>query len=107
MVFCYPPGKENAALTAKHLAISRGTFHKLARRFKDSRYDVRSLADQSKARHDKTRWADTLTQAERIRQLENRHPYYGKKKLRVLYENEHCERISSWKIERAIRRYRL
>jgi hypothetical protein len=107
MVFYYPAGKENAAVTAKHFAISRKTFHKLARHFKDSKYDVHSLADQSKAPHHKTRWADTLTQEERIRQLRNRYLYYGKKKPKVLYENEYCERISSWKVERAIRRYGL
>jgi transposase-like protein len=49
MVFYYTTGKENAALTAKHFGISRKTFHKWSRRFKDSKYNVRSLTDQSKA----------------------------------------------------------
>jgi len=40
-VFYYTAGKENAALTAKHFGISRKTFHKWSRRFKDSKYNVK------------------------------------------------------------------
>jgi len=39
--------------------------------------------------------------------LRKRYPYYGKKKLKVLYEKEYCDEISTWKIERVIRRYKL
>jgi len=43
IVFYDIVGKENAALTAKHFGgISRKTFHKWFRRFKDSRYNVKS-----------------------------------------------------------------
>jgi transposase InsO family protein len=107
MVFYYTAGKENAAQTAKHFGISRKTFHKWSRRFKHSKYDVQSLADQSKAPRHKRNWEVTLTQEERIRRLRNRYPYYGKKKLKVLYEKGYSEGISTWKIERVIRRYKL
>jgi len=107
MVFYYSVGKENAAVTAKHFAISRKTFHKWSRRFKDSKYDVCSLADQSKAPQHRRRWEVSLIQEERIRHLRNRYPYYGKEKLKVLYEKEYLEEISTWKIERVIRRYKL
>ena len=85
MVFYYTAGKENAALTAKHFGMSRKTFHKWSRRFKDSKCNVQSLADQSKAPRHRRSWEVTLTQEERIRGLRNRYPYYGKKKLKVLY----------------------
>jgi len=49
----------------------------------------------------------TLIQEERIRRLRKRYPYYGKKKLKVLYEKEYSEEISTWKIERVIRRHKL
>jgi hypothetical protein len=39
--------------------------------------------------------------------LRNRYPCYGKKKLKVIYEKEYFEEISTWKIERVIRRYKL
>jgi transposase InsO family protein len=107
MVFYYTAGKENAALTAQHFGISRKTFYKWSRRFRDSKYDVRSLADRSRAPHRKRRWEVTLIQEGRIRRLRKRYPYYGKKKLKVLYEKEYSEEISTWKIERVVRRYKL
>ena len=49
----------------------------------------------------------TLIQEDRIRHLRNRYPYYGEKKLKVLYEKGYSEGISTWKIDRVIRRYKL
>ena len=107
MVFYYTAGKENAALTAQHFGISRKTFYKWCRRFRESKYNVDSLADRSRAPHRKRHWEVTLIQEERIRRLRKSYPYYGKKKLRVLYEKEYSEEISTWKIERVIRRHKL
>jgi transposase InsO family protein len=107
MVFYHTTGQENAALTARYFDISRKTFHKWLRRFKDSKYDIRSLADQSRAPQHRRKWEVTLVQEDRIRRLRKRYPYYGKKKLKVLYEKEYSEEISTWKIERVIRRYKL
>jgi len=106
MVFYYTVGKENATLTSQHFGISRKTFHKWLKRFKDSKYNVQSLADQSKAPRHKGNWEVTLIQEERIRRLRNRYPYYGKKKPKALCEKEYPE-IPTWKIERVIRRYKL
>src|SRR4030043_479315 len=107
MVFYYTTGQENAALTARYFNISRKTFHKWLRRFKDSKYDIRSLADQSKAPQHRRKWEVTLAQEDRIRQLRKRYPYYGKKKAMVLYHTEYSEEISTGKIERVIRKYKL
>ncbi len=107
MVFYYTAGKGNAALSAQHFGISRKTFYKLSRRFRESKYDVASLADRSRAPHGKRHWEVTLIQEERIRRLRKRYPYYGKKKLKVIYEKEYSEEISTWKIERVVRRYKL
>ena len=49
----------------------------------------------------------TLIQKERIRRSRKKYPYYGKKKLKVLYEKEYSEEISTWKVERVVRRYKL
>jgi transposase InsO family protein len=107
MVFYYTVAGENVTLTCQHFGISRKTFYKWLKRFKESKYDVQSLANQSKAPHHKRKWEVTLTQEERIRKLRKRYPYYGKRKLKALYEKEYCEEISTWKIERVIRRYKL
>ena len=107
MVFYYTVAEENATLTAQHFGISRKTFHKWFNRFKGSKYDVQSLADRSKAPCHKRKWEVTLIQEERIRRLRKRYPYYGKNKLKVLYEKEYSEEISTWKVERVIRRHKL
>ncbi len=93
--------------TRERLRIERKTFHKWFKRFKDSKCNVHSLADQSKAPCHKRNWEVTLIQNERIRRLRKGYPYYGKNKLKVLYEKECSEGISTWKIERVIRRGRL
>jgi hypothetical protein len=107
MVFYYTAGKENATLTARHFSTSRKTFYKWSRRFRDSKYNVDSLADMPRAPHRKRHWEVTLIQEERIRRLRKRYPYYGKKKLKVICVKEYSEEISTWKIERVVRRYKL
>ncbi len=107
MIFYLTVGKKNASLTAQHFDISRKTLHKWLKRFRDSKYDVRSLRDQPKAPHHKRKWEVTLIQEDRIRRLRKEYPHYGKRKLKVLYEREYSEAISTWKIERVIRRYKL
>jgi len=107
MVFYHTAGKESATLTAQHFSISRKTFYKWLKRFKDSKYDVHSLANQSRTPCHKRKWEVTLIQEQRIRRLRGRYPYYGKNKLKVIYEKEYFEEISTWKIERVIRRYKL
>ena len=107
MVFYYTVAGENAALTSRHFGISRKTFHKWLKHFKDSKYDVHSLANRSRAPHHKRKWEVTLSEEGRIRSLRKRYPYYGKKKLKVLYREEYREEISTWKIERVIRKYKL
>jgi len=107
MVFYYTAGKESAALTAQQFGISRKTFYKWSKRFRDSKYDVHSLADRARTPHRKRHWQVTLIQEERIRRLRKRYPYYGKKKLKVIYERQYSEEISTWKIERVIRRHKL
>ena len=107
MVFYYTVGKENATLTAEHFDTSRKTFHKWLSRFKDSRFDVRSLVDQSRDPQHRRKWEVTVVQEDRISQLRKRYPYYGKKKLKVLYDKEYSEEISTWKIERVVRKHKL
>jgi len=107
MIFYYTVGKENAAVTAQHFGISRKTFYKWLKRFVDSKYSVPSLADRSRAPHRKRHWEVTPIQEDRIRRLRKRYPYYGKQKLKAIYEKEYSEWISTWKVERVVRRYKL
>ena len=55
----------------------------------------------------KRQWEVTLTEESRIKVLRQAHLHYGKKKLKKLYCNEYGETISTWKIERVIRKHDL
>ena len=107
MIFYHTQAKQNASLTARHFGISRKTFHKWLKRFKDSLERIESLKDQSRAPCRKRNWEVTLTQESRIKKLRKKHIHYGKKKLKVLYEKEYKEDISCWKIERVIRKHKI
>lgn len=107
MIFYYTQANQNGSLTARHFGISRKTFHKWLKRFKDSLEDIESLNDQSKAPCHKRNWEVTLTQESRIKKLRKKYIHYGKKKLKVLYKKEYKEDISCWKIERVIRKHKI
>ncbi|MCM8784426.1 MAG: integrase core domain-containing protein [Candidatus Omnitrophica bacterium] len=79
----------------------------MAERFKESKENVESLRDLSTRPINKRKWEITPLQEEKIITLRRRYMYYGKKKLKILYEKENREEISCWKIERVIRRHRL
>ena len=107
IIFYYAIAKENASLTSHHFGISRKTFYKWFNCFKESRWDVESFRDESRRPHKVRSWEVTLQQEERIKRLRRRYMYYGKNKLKVLYRKGYNEEISTWKIERVIREYKL
>ena len=65
------------------------------------------MADRSKAPYHKRDWEVTLLEEGRIKALRKKYIHYGKKKLKVLYKKRYGEEISTWKIERVIRKHRL
>lgn len=96
---------ENATLTATHFGISRKTFHKWLGRF-DER-NLKSLEDKSKAPKTKRDWMVTLKEEGRIISLRKENMELGKKKLKTIYQRDYGEDISTWKIERVIRKHNL
>lgn len=107
IIFYETAGKRNVTFTAKYFGISRKTFHKWRKRFENSRSQVRSLIDESRAPHHVRSWQVSLEEEERIVSLRKEHLKYGKKKLKRLYEDKHGEKISTWRIERVIRKHQL
>lgn len=105
IIFYYIVGKEDATGTALHFGISRKTLHKWLTRFNQS--NLRGLQDVSRAPHKRRNWEVTRSEEEHILTLRRKHLKYGKVKLKVLYEQEYQEKISTWKIERVIRRHHL
>lgn len=105
MIFYSTVGEKKAKFTASHFGISRKTLHKWLKRFNEG--NLRSLEERSRAPHHLRTWTVTLKEQERIVALRKKHLKYGKKKLKVLYKRKYKEEISTWKIERVIRRYQL
>ena len=98
-------GKKNVARTARYFGIHRDTFYHWQARFNES--NLRTLEDQAKSPKKKRESTLTPIQTERIIALRKRHLCYGKLKLKVLYEQEYVEPISSWHIQRIIEDFHL
>ena len=69
MVFYYTAAGGNATLTAQHFGLSRKTFNIGLKRFRESKYDVHSLADRSRAPCHKRKWEVSPIRKGRIRGL--------------------------------------
>lgn len=106
IIFYQTVGKENASCTAKYFGISRKTLHKWLKRYDDS--NLRFLEEVSRAPVKRRGWEVTPKEEEQVITLrKNTKCRYGKKKLKALYLKEYKEEISTWKIERVVRRHRL
>lgn len=106
-IFYETIAQKDASYTSEYFGISRKTFHKWYRPFKESKYRLENLEDHSRAPINVRRWEVTDIQEDRIVGLRKEHLRYGKKKLKRLYLRFYGEDISTWKIERVIRKHRL
>ena len=96
---------KNAAKTCRYFGISRKTFYAWRRRYQP--YRLESLETRS-SRPKKTRgWEVSRTQEFRALALRKQHIRYGKEKLKILYQEQYREPISSWKIQRVIEKHGL
>jgi transposase InsO family protein len=93
----------NASRTARYFGMSRKTFHKWLREFdEDNLYSLYRLEDRSRAPYHVRQREITPKQESRIVALRKEKMYYGKMKLKKLYEKKYKEAISSWKIQYVI-----
>lgn len=95
MIFYETVGQRNASRTAEHFGISRKTFHKWHKRFKGSKERPKDLENHSRAPKKKRQWEVSFEQEERIIHLRKKGMKYGKKKLKVIYQREYKEDIST------------
>lgn len=105
MIFYHTVGEEDVTKTASHFGISRKTFHKWKSRFNER--NLKSLEEHTRAPRHTRVWEVTHREEDRIVMLRKRYLKYGKKKLKVLYQQEYHEPMTTWTIERVIRRHRL
>ncbi|HLG28548.1 MAG TPA: integrase core domain-containing protein [Paenisporosarcina sp.] len=105
IIFYHTVGKGNAKDTANHFGITRKTFHKWLARFDEK--NLATLEEQARIPVNKRNWKVTGEEEENVIHLRKKNMEYGKKKLKVLYKREYGKVISTWKIERVIRKYKL
>jgi len=105
LIFYYSVGKRNARATAAYFGISRKTLHQWKQRFNPKL--IQSLEAKSTAPHRKRTWQVTEVQEGRIVKLRQAYIKYGKQKLKRLYQKEYGKDLSTWKIERVIRKHKL
>lgn len=105
LIFYETVGKRNARATADYFSIAPKTFHKWKKRFDPTR--IQSLEEVFRAPHIRRVWQVTELEERRIKKLRESYIKYGKKKLRILYNQDFGEDISTWKIERVVRKHNL
>ncbi len=104
-IFYESKAKKNGRLTCRHFGISSKTFYKWLKIFDEE--NLRTLEDRSRTpKHTRQKEISSLGE-ERIIVLRKDHLRWGKMKLQRLYSNLYEEKISSWKIQYTIQKYRL
>lgn len=105
IILYYTVFSKNAKATANYFGISRKTLHKWISRFNET--NLKTLEEVSRAPGKKRSWTVTAKEEERIVSLRKKNMEYGKKKLKRIYLREYREVVSTWKIERVIRKHKL
>jgi transposase InsO family protein/transposase-like protein len=105
IIFYNTLGNHNASLTAQQFGISRKTFHKWLNRF--SERNLLTLEEVSRKPEHVRTWSVSKEEENRIITLRKAYLKLGKSKLKVLYKELYGQSLSTWKIERIIRRHNL
>jgi transposase InsO family protein len=95
----------NASLTCRHFGISRKTFYYWRNRYNP--FNLKTLEDKSRAPLKRRLPEITALEEQRIIFLRKKYLRYSKLKLAVIYQRTFREKISSWKIQRTIQKYKL
>lgn len=105
IIFYHTLGNKKVVPTANHFGITRKTCHKWLSRFNER--NLLTLEEVSRKPKQTREWTVTQKEEQQIKELRRAYIKLGKKKLKILYQQQFGEAISTWKIERVIRRYQL
>lgn len=106
IIYCHEGN--NASRTARHFGVARKTFYKWSREFdEDNLYSLYKLEDKSRAPQRVRQREITQFEEQRIIALRKKRIRYGKIKLAKIYEQIYGEKISAWKVQKVIEKYRL
>ena len=105
IIFYNTKANKNSTLVCRHFGISRSVFYKWLGCFKE--FNLRSLETKSrKPNSARTRAAVPLKDG-RVIALRKQYPYFGKKKIAVLYRRQYQEDITDWYVQRVIEQFHL
>ena len=105
IIFYQTKAKGKASIVARHFGINSSTFYKWLKLFDE--VNLRTLETRSKKPYTLRSRQAKSTSDERIILLRKQYPYFGKMKLKVLYEKTYQEPITSWYVQRVIEEYHL
>ena len=105
IAFYYTVGKQNITATAHHFGVSRKCLRRWVKRFDTT--NAHCLEEQSKRPRKLREWMVTKEEERQIILLRKQYMELGKRKLRILYKQEYKQQVSTWKIERVIRKHKL
>ena len=83
----------NAAKTCRYFGISRKTFHKWKKLYDP--HNLLTLEEKSRRPRRLRQWQVTREEESRVKTLRQRYIRYGKEKLKVIYQREYRQAISS------------
>jgi transposase InsO family protein len=105
IIFYYTVSDNNVTDTARYFGISRKCLHTWIKRFNS--LNLLSLKEISRRPHTLRKWEVTPKEEKQIISIRGKHLCWGKKKLKIIYKKTYGETISTWKIERVIRKHNL
>ena len=105
IIFYHNISGRNALSTASYFNINPKTLHKWKKRFNEK--NLPSLEEHRRTPIRRRAWMVTKEEEANIKDLRKKNLELGKKKLQVLYKKEYGKRISTWKIERVVRKHNL
>ena len=104
-IYYYTTGQKSAATTARYFGTTRKTFYKWFAVFDP--INLKALEESSRAPINTRRKQLSCTEEDRILNLRNSSPEFGKMKIQRLYQRKFGQSISSWKIQLVIEKYHL
>ena len=105
IIFYHTVANRKVKTTADYFGITRKTLHKWLNRFDES--NLMTLEEEKRSPKRKRGWMVTRKEEEQVKALRSEYMTLGKKKLQVLYHERYGESISTWKIERVVRKHSL
>lgn len=105
MIYYHFKAGRNASLTCRHFNLYRKVFYTWFNRFNEN--NLRTLEDLPKTPKNKRQKEITSIEESRIIELRKAHIRWGKMKIQRLYLNTWREKISSWKVQYTIQKYKL